>query len=794
MKQLDKSVTQALWIAVATLGILGGLTYLQLHQTGFRPMQRLENLTFDWRVKATPLNPDLVSTNLAMIFLDDHTAEVLGTGVLGSHRNYGQYRTGLPVPRYIHGDFLDLIQNAEPSLICFDILFPDRRDDHPSFSIPGGGIIASDEIFANDLLTSGNVVLAMTDGLLPDILFRDSCHQIGHISAEPDFDGILRRIKPIQKAKVWHEIFEIMIAEDAGLPTEQAIVEKSRIYWQEKSLDGSPPQILFEIELDDQGRFDVLNPKFDYDGQSDEFVVNSFGGIRYHKPFEEKSFWHMGFLMAASQINLQLDKAEFMPDSHQIHIPDSQGNILKIPLDAENNMVINWKLRIDSPQIPKASLSDFFDSTMNSPGFFEMWKNKSILLGSNASGNNLRDIASTPVSPKDFAMMTHLNIANSLINRSFIHSTSNPATLCITAFAILIASILSLQLKGPWDSILLLIIASIYTAFTFISYSRWGLWIPVAMPVMGGLGLTHILNVANRAAEEQKEKSRIRRIFGQTVSPNVVNVLLKEDSSQIRGSSEIITTIFSDIRGFTDMTDSLESRSVSHAVSLGLTGSKVDEFVDFQTRSMLEAVNEHLSIQAESIKIYNGTLDKYIGDCVMAFWGAPTADPLHALHCVYATVASHKAMLQINIRRESHNKQLLSENPQRLKNGLLPIPLKPMLDMGAGINSGKALVGLIGSTRHISNYTVFGRTVNLAARLEGTSGRGRIRIGESTRNDLIKSNPDFNQWLKSHPPTFLKGFSEAIPSYEVLWWKIPHSVVPIPPIHEDTSSNQITRT
>lgn len=748
-------------------------------------MQRLETLTYDWRVNAAADGASNVSTNLAMVFLDDRTASKLETGTLRSHRIYGPYRTGFPIPRYIHGDFLDLIRDSRPQLICYDVLFAERRGDHPVFPLPGGGVIESDQVFADDIRQTGNVVLAMTDNVLPNALFRDSCSQVGHISAEPDFDGVLRRIRPRVTTRLWHEIFELTIGEASGFPPEDAIITPESIYWADMDAEGGVERILFEVKLNGNGEFDVLNSKFDFGPFTDEEIIEYFGGSRYHKPFEEITYWHLGFIMAAAELGLDLAKATELDNPPRLEIPDQNGLIYRVPLDADGNFVIRWKLRVDSPSITTASLSDFFDTLSDTAGFMEQWRDKLILIGSNATGNNLRDISSTPLSSTDFAMMTHLNVANSIIQNDYIRVTREPWKSVIFVMTVFVASLISLKVRAPYDSITILGIAVLYVIFAFQAFSFWNLWLPMALPVAGGLGLTHVLNIGNRALSEQKEKSRIRKVFGQTVSPNVVNVLLKEDTSEIQGSTETITTIFSDIRGFTDMTDSLESKGYEYASSLGLKGEQIDSFLELQTRSMLQAVNENLSIQAETIKIYNGTLDKYIGDCVMAFWGAPTADDEHALHCVQSTIASHKAMLKLNVLREQENRIITEENRRKLEDGQIPTPLKPLLDMGAGINSGKAIVGLIGSTRHISNYTVFGRSVNLAARLEATSGRGRIRIGETTRNQLVASLPDFDRWLKAHPPTFLKGFSQSIPTWEVHWWKVPESVVPTPEIPQD---------
>ena len=786
MRKLNQTLVRSLFIGIGTIIILGLESVLETRMEGFRPIQRLESLTFDWRVKMATRQNHSVSTNLAMVFLDDRTAEELETGTLKSHREFGPYMSGLPVPRYIHGDFLDRIHQSEPALLCYDVLFPDRRLDHPAFPIEEivdgekvQTLIDSDQIFARDISTSGNVILAMTDNVLPHPIFRARAVDLGHISAQPDFDGVLRRIEPRQKVRIWHEIFRQV----EQLDTAKAIVGKNLIYWPDPQSESppSPDKALFRLELNQDGQFNLQDL-----GVPPDYIESQFGGKAFQQPFEDREYWHMGFLMARSLLGLNLDEATELTRPNRLEIPDENGKIFRIPLDQDGKLIVHWHLKVTSPELTKASLADFFAPEVDEE-FLSQWKDKVILIGSNASGNNLRDISATPLSSTDFAMMTHLNIANSIAQGSIIRTVPGFATAIIFIVAVMAASIASLKVAPPYDSLCVIILGGLYVLGAFIIFSQWNLWIPLALPVVGGLGLTHFLNLGNRAFAEQQEKSRIRRVFGQTVSPNVVNVLLKEDTSQVRGSTEVITTIFSDIRGFTDITDSLESRALSYAESLGLEGDQIDSFIEMQTRSMLEAVNENLSIQAESIKVYNGTLDKYIGDCVMAFWGAPTTDPDHALHCVQATIASHKAMLNLNVRREKENRALVTENQQRLRDGLIPIPLKPLLDMGAGINSGKAIVGLIGSTRHISNYTVFGRTVNLAARLEATSGRGRIRIGETTRDELIRALPDFENWIQSHAPTHLKGFSQAIPTFEILWWKVPESVVPTPEVPVDFS-------
>ena len=108
----------------------------------------------------------------------------------------------------------------------------------------------------------------------------------------------------------------------------------------------------------------------------------------------------------------------------------------------------------------------------------------------------------------------------------------------------------------------------------------------------------------------------------------------------------------------------------------------------------------------------------------------------------------------------------------RSANGKPPVPIVPLLSLGTGINTGIATVGLMGSDAHLLNYTVFGREVNLASRLEGASGRDRIFIGEATYVELIRDAPDLAAACVEREPILVKGFRNAVKIYEVSWKQI----------------------
>jgi adenylate cyclase len=156
----------------------------------------------------------------------------------------------------------------------------------------------------------------------------------------------------------------------------------------------------------------------------------------------------------------------------------------------------------------------------------------------------------------------------------------------------------------------------------------------------------------------------------------------------------------------------------------------------------------------------------------MAFWGAPTPNQRHAADCVRAAVESQQAIYRLNSDRADENQRRHGENERRAESGQPPLPQLTLLALGSGINTGVVTVGLMGSDQHILNYTVFGREVNLASRLEGISGRGRIIISESTYRELVETDTALAEVCLALPPVSVKGFRERIPIYEVEWRRL----------------------
>ena len=198
-----------------------------------------------------------------------------------------------------------------------------------------------------------------------------------------------------------------------------------------------------------------------------------------------------------------------------------------------------------------------------------------------------------------------------------------------------------------------------------------------------------------RALVEEREKRRVRGAFQQYLSPEVIRRLL-ENPELVKPRKTEITVMFSDVRGFTSISEKLDAQELA------------------------ALLNEYLTDMTQIVFAHNGTLDKYIGDAVMAFWGAPFEEPGHA------TQACHAA-LEMMARLKEMQKKWQAEG-------------KPVLDIGVGLSTGVASVGNMGSTLRYG-YTALGDTVNLSSRLEGLNKEYATHILLSEATYAVVEDP-----------------------------------------------------
>jgi adenylate cyclase len=279
----------------------------------------------------------------------------------------------------------------------------------------------------------------------------------------------------------------------------------------------------------------------------------------------------------------------------------------------------------------------------------------------------------------------------------------------------------------------------------------------------------HLSLVTYRVVFEEREQRHVKAVFSKIVSPEVVNELLGARTLALGGVRREATVFFADVRGFTTLAEEMHKSVADFVRENQLDDALAEKCLDESASETLHTVNLYLVTVADAVKKHGGTLDKYIGDCVMAFWGAPTENPKHAMACVHAAISAQRAIYDLNLKRLAENTSREEENRVRLSAGLPPRSPLHALQLGTGINTGIVTVGLMGSDEHIVNYTVFGLEVNLASRLEGVSGSGRIIISDTTYNHLLRHDPTLASTCRELFPVSVKGIREAVRIYEVPW-------------------------
>jgi len=734
LKPIQSSIVPIL----GSILILMGLSALRLTDSALP--DRLENVSYDLRVQSAGNAPGVCATNFGLVFVDDNSIAAVKAGLLG-RPGFGLYW-----PRSVYGRLLEEIVAEGADTVAFDVLFGELRPDLHGF-IRNGEPIDSDDFLAEQLKLSGNVILACERDLLPADLFATNALALGDITTEKDADGVLRRVKAYRDYPMWHPAFrQVAALPEYGVNLLKARIEPGRVILPRLGLED------IVIPLDEEGRFSLA----DFGGEA-----LPPGTPEKALPCQTRRVWHMGVVLAARQLGLDLEGADVDLDRGRITLR-GDGIERVIPVDSQGRFYIDWSIPINDPRLQQEpALNVLARSVALQTGTLETpprhWSGKAVVVGSTATGNDLSDTGATPLDPSTFLVSKHWNVANSIVVDRFIHRGTPFQETLILLLAGLVAGICTMQIRPLIALVLTLALAAGYIMVAFALYARFRIWLPLVLPLAATLGV-YVVVTTWRVLFEQSERRRVKTVFSKVVSPNVVSELLQARELALGGARREITVFFADVRGFTALTDEAQQAVQATVARLGLSGADAKALVDQQAKETLNTVNLYLALVADVVKRHHGTLDKYIGDCVMAFWGAPTPNPRHALSCVRAAIDAQRAIERVNQDRTRGNASASASDP----------PL-PVLSLGTGINTGEATVGLMGSDAHILNYTVFGREVNVASRLEGVSGRGRIIISRATHQHLLRDDPELAASCVALESTAVKGIREQVAIYEVPW-------------------------
>ena len=304
----------------------------------------------------------------------------------------------------------------------------------------------------------------------------------------------------------------------------------------------------------------------------------------------------------------------------------------------------------------------------------EEFKDKIVLVGANAksAAMGLEDVLPTPILQKHPGVDIQATYLDNLINKQFVKQTSLTFDLFIIVLLTAVVFALIINLTFLQSIITLILIAAVYFIFTIICFMN-----NIAPNVITPLAIqliTMIFGYSYRFILEGRNKEKIKQAMGKYISQDIMqNVVKNIDDIKLGGKKAVVTVLFADIRGFTSISEKLTAEEVS------------------------VILNEYFTEIEPIITKYNGVINKFIGDAVMAIFGEPIQDLNHAKNAV---LCANEILKKVDELRD----KWIFEG-------------KPKIEIGIGINTGEAFVGNIGSEKRLE-YTVIGDMVNLASRIE----------------------------------------------------------------------------
>ena len=312
-------------------------------------------------------------------------------------------------------------------------------------------------------------------------------------------------------------------------------------------------------------------------------------------------------------------------------------------------------------------------------GYFH---NKIVLVGASAPG--IQDVHPTPFADVTPGFLAHATAIDNLLHGEGIR----PAPRALLYLAILLmaaaGTLLLVRPTAGWlDNLAALAVALLYVAACFALFTRASFWLPLVAP-LSAFALAWVSTGAARYATTGRELRRTRGTLDRYISPQLVQYVLEHlDSINLAGEKRELTIFFSDVRNFTTLTEKSDPTE------------------------LIALLNEYLAAMTEIVFAHDGIVDKFIGDGILAYWGAFTPGRNHAELAARASLAMMERLQQLNRKWEAEGRQTLA--------------------IGVGLNTGEVVFGNVGSGKKIE-FTVIGDPVNLAARLESLNKEYKTSI------------------------------------------------------------------
>jgi len=389
------------------------------------------------------------------------------------------------------------------------------------------------------------------------------------------------------------------------------------------------------------------------------------------------------------------------------------GNLI-IPTNDDGSVWIHYS---DNP-IKKMPIWEVFSAKYQK----EYFEGKILIVGASAPG--LFDLRSTPLENNVPGVQIIANLTDQILAGQFLKRPDWMFGLeVITGLLLALLITFFIQFLGPTGGLMIFLGGnSLSVMGSYYIFNIYNYLIDPISPLVICL-LAYLVVTFFNFLFTELERSKVRNAFSQYMSPVMVEKLAKSSESlKLGGERKEMTFLFSDIRGFTSISEKYKD----------------------DPEALTDLINNLLTVLSNEILTTQGTIDKYMGDCIMAFWNAPSEDEEHREKSIEAAFAMSKALNVLNEEREKLKEEKLS--------------------IGIGINTGDCIVGNMGSDKRF-DYTVLGDSVNLASRLEGQSANYGMQIilGEETTKGVSQEKYTFFEL----DLIAVKGKSEPVSIYTV---------------------------
>ncbi len=428
--------------------------------------------------------------------------------------------------------------------------------------------------------------------------------------------------------------------------------------------------------------------------------------------------FYQSFSLAIAWAALGSPEIQFSLATHgdaSFHLEFLQLGNRQIPVDEYIQSLIPFRGK--SGHYPYISASDILSGHITDQDK-AILNNKIVLLGTSAQG--LSDLRATPIQENLPGLEIHANLISGILDENIMSAPDSVIGLEIILLIIIgVLMIIVLPLLAPLTATIatVAIFGSIFLVNMLI-WNKLQLVLPLAT-IFLLIWTLFLFNMSYGYIIESSNKRQLNKLFGQYVPPELVNEMNKNPGKKFSMECEnkTLTVLFSDIRGFTTLSEGLNPKQLS------------------------QLMNEYLTPMTRIIHQHRGTIDKYMGDAIMAFWGAPLDEPQHARYALNAAMAmlKHLEIMQAEMKAKGW----------------------PEIKIGVGLNTGQMSVGNMGSEFRMA-YTVLGDAVNLGSRLEGLTKQYGVAIivSETTKCAV----PEY--LYRKLDSVKVKGKDEAVNIYE----------------------------